>query len=400
MSLNFIRPAPYPPRPRAETNKDPAQSSDSLSGFGVNAHFFRPSDGAPLMSQRDLDFIQGAGFCRVRMDLLWSQVEKTPGVFNFQRYDAVIDNLLRRGIRPMVILGLGNPLYSSDGSIQSPSARVAFERYAREVVRHYQGQGLLYELVNEPNHPDFWKPTPDPKAYMAMTGELLPQLRTLDSSAHFVAPSTAGAPPDYLETCFRSGLLNWVDGVTIHPYQTYYKTPPYKRNPEAVAHEMQETRVLIDRYAPPGKHIPILLGEWGYSSIPTEVDEKTQARYMARQFLLGLLYGCPVNIWYDWKGNINGTYQLREKEDNFGLVNASPVVQAKPAYFAMRDLSRSLAGKQLVKRLSSQPDDYILQFSDRAQTTLALWTSQEPHSVIIEGKQFLLTGAPAYLTIA
>jgi hypothetical protein len=393
-NISFWTPVRGRPLFCASASSLPANNS-AVDSLGVNVHFFTSKDGQPLTTEH-LNMIQQAGFHRVRMDLLWSQVEQKPGVFDFSAYDKIIQGLLKRGIRPMIILGLGNPLYASGLTVQNPKAAVGFERYAKEVVKHYQGLGPIYELVNEPNHPLFWKPMPNVNEYMGMARELLPQLRALDSSAHFVAPSTAGAPRDYLERCFQKGLLNDVDGVTIHPYQTFYKTAPLKRPPEAFEPEMRMTRNLIDCYAPPGKHIPILLGEWGYSSIPNEVDEKTQANFLVRQSLLGMMYGSPVNIWYDWKGNVAGDYKSQEKEDNFGLVGVSSSLPPKPAYFAMQELSRVLKGKHYQKRLPSAENDYLLKFSDGKKSTLVSWTSTQSHQAIMNGQPIQLTGKPRF----
>lgn len=374
----------------------PWSAPPSTDTLGVNVHFFRPGDGALLATDRDLDMIQQAGFRKVRMDLLWSEVEKQLGVFDFRRYDWAIQGLLKRGIQPMIILGLGNPLYAA-GSTLEPAYRVqpAFERYALETVKHYRGQGLIYELINEPNHAEFWQPCPDVNAYMKLACRLLPALKGADPTAWLAAPSTAGAPPDFLEACFRQGLLQLVDGVTIHPYQAFHKTFPTNRNPETFEAEYQRTRELVDRYAPPGRHIPVLLGEWGYSSATGEVDEQTQARYLVRQALLGMMYGTPVNIWYDWKSDIDGGDQ-DSKEYRFGLVNLA--LEPKPAWYAMRELSQNLAGKRFIRRLPSTPEDYLLEFGNGANTTLVAWTSGVSHWINLpSGRRLLTTGTPAYV---
>jgi len=395
-SLNSLTQQAYiPPINRLRPISSPL--APALDSAGVNVHFFTTKEGYPLTTERDLDAIQQAGFHRVRLDLLWSQVEKKPGSFDFKAYDEVIRGLLKRGIQPMIILGLGNPLYANDVSIQDPKAALGFERYAKEAVKHYQGFGLIYELVNEPNHPLFWKPEPNAQEYMNLAKDLLPKLRVIDPTARFVAPSTAGAPRDYLERCFQQGLLNDVDAVTIHPYQTFYPDEPKVRPPETFEREMRQTRTLIDCYAPKGKHIPIILGEWGYSSIPKEVDEKTQANYLVRQFLLGAMYGSPVNIWYDWRGSSDGAYVPGDKESNFGLVRNDGPSSPKLAYFSMQELSKSLYGKRFTGRFPSQENDYLLRFTDsRGRSTLASWTSGVSHTVMLGKKPVLLTGKPGY----
>jgi hypothetical protein len=399
MSISYFPPASRFPVSSQPSYNRPAQNRLAnrplaTDALGVHIHFFRPGDGALLATDRDLDMIQMAGFRKVRMDLLWGEVEKQPGIFDFRRYDWAIQGLLKRGIQPMLILGLGNPLYAK-GLTLEPKYRVqpAFERYALETVKHYRGLGLTYELVNEPNHPEFWQPKPDVNAYMNVARRLLPALKATDPTARLVAPSTAGAPLDFLAACFQQGLLNLVDGVTIHPHQNFYQTFPFNRNPETFEAEYQRTRALVDRYAPAGKHIPILLGEWGYSTATGEVDEQTQARYLARQALLGMMYGTPVNIWYDWKSDIIGS-DRDTKEDRFGIVNTS--LWPKPAWFAMQELSRNLAGKRFIQRLPSAPTDYLLEFGNGVNTTLVSWTSGLSHWVNSPYGQRLLTGSPTY----
>lgn len=340
-----------------------------------------------------------AGFRRVRMDLLWREVEKQPGIFDFRKYDWAIQGLLRRGIRPMVILGLGNPAYSPDLTIQPPLVQAGFERYAEAAVRHFKGFNLIYELVNEPNHPEFWQPKPDVTEYMRLANRILPRLKAIDPGAFIAAPSTAGAPLPFLEACFRQGLLSLVDGVTIHPYQAFYDSPPKNRIPESVDREYQQTKALIQRYAPLGKQIPLLLGEWGYSSAIGEVSEQEQGMYMVRQALLGMMYGAPVNIWYNWKGGIQGQGpNPADKELNFELLH--PNMVPKPAYFAMCELTRRLGDKQYVGRQPALPGDYILKFNQPntmpLQTTYACWTIQPPHRINLNGRTVLLTARPNY----
>lgn len=375
------------------------QSPLANDALGVNVHFFRLGDGFPLVTERDLDMLQQAGFRRVRMDLLWREVEKQPGVFNFQKYDWAIQGLLKRGIRPMVIIGLGHPSYSPGLTIQPSWVQAGFERYAEETVKHFKGLNLIYELVNEPNHPEFWQPKPDAAEYMKLAKRLLPRLKSIDPNAFIAAPSTAGAPLPFLETCFRQGLLSLVDGVTIHPYQAFYELPPKNRIPEFVERDYQLTQALIQKYAPPGKQIPLIFGEWGYSSALNEISEQQQAIYMTRQALLGMMYGTPINIWYNWKGGIEGqSSDPTNKELNFELVHTNLV--PKPAYYAIGQLTRRLSNKQYAGKEPSLPGDYILKFTNSqmspSQTTYACWTIQPPHWINLMGRMILLTPKPCY----
>ncbi|UCH34370.1 MAG: cellulase family glycosylhydrolase, partial [Armatimonadota bacterium] len=180
-------------------------------GLGVNIHF----TGEPA---RDLDMIQAAGFKFIRMDFTWAAIEKEKGVYGFEPYDQLTDGLEKRGIRALYILDYGNSLYESDQSVRTEEGRQAFARFAAAAAGRYRGRGIIWELWNEPNI-GFWKPQPSVDDYMKLAKAVFPAIRQADAGALCVAPATSGIPMDFLEECFRQGLLDLVDGVTVHPYR-------------------------------------------------------------------------------------------------------------------------------------------------------------------------------------
>jgi polysaccharide biosynthesis protein PslG len=379
----------------------------ATQGLGVNIHF---SD--PLMA--DVRMIQGAGFKHVRMDFLWEKIETAPGVYNFAVYDGLIKALLQHGITPLVILGGNHRLYAKSPTdagfqgITSAKDREAFTRFATAAVKHYAGLGLQYELWNEPNHPQFWKPKPDVHQYMQLAKMVLPALRQADPTAKFIGPGASGVPLPFIEQCLKEGLLPLVDGISVHPYQAYNPGPNPNRAPEMMATELQELRDLLARYAklsdPNKASMPILFSEWGYSTaLGEQLSPQTQGAYCARSALLSMAEKLPLNIWYDWKED--GT-DPANKEHHFGTV--SPTLQPKPAYYAMQQLTQQLQGLRYVKRLPlPNPNDYVLVFngpdplqSGHVKTVLAVWTaSDQPHTIPIAGqsKPLLLTGMPQYV---
>lgn len=361
---------------------------------GVNVHCFMPGTGIPLVNETDFNLIQAAGFKKVRLDILWSEVEKQPGIYDFSKYDWIIGQLQRRGIQPMAILGLGNPLYAKGLTIQPGTTQKAFERYAVATVDHFKGKNFIWELVNEPNHTYFWQPQPNPDEYMSLARALLPVLKAIDPSGFIAAPSVAGVPLDFLTRCFQLGLLSLVDGVTIHPYQAF----PTNKLPENFAEKYAQAKSLMQAYMPPGKDIPLLIGEWGYSTALGEVDEQTQANFLVRQALLGFLHGSPVNIWYDWKGDINGGGNPANKEHNFGLVDSN--LRLKPAYQAMRNMSQVLNGLSFSQRLPSSPNDYLLQFANNRRSTIAAWTTGTPHRVTLGNQILPVSAKPIFYNLS
>jgi hypothetical protein len=199
-------------------------------------------------------------------------------------------------------------------------------------------------------------------------------IREVEPRATIIGPASSGFPWEFLETFLKSGMLQYLDAVSVHPYRNPHSPP------ETAASDYQKLRTLIERYAPTSKkdRIPILSGEWGYSTHKGGVSLETQAAFAARQQLSNLLNGVPLSIWYDWK---NDGPDPKENEHNFGTVLAD--LKTKPAYVAIQTLTRELSGYRIARRISLSGDkDFVLLCASHAGgQKLAAWTLGEPHEV-------------------
>ena len=135
---------------------------------------------------------------------------------------------------------------------------------------------MLWEIWNEPNG-NFWSPKPDAQQYTALALATARAIREADPQATIIGPASSGFPWEFLETFLKSGVLEDLDAVSVHPY----REP--NRPPETAAADYQKLRTLIARYAPPARQdrIPILSGEWGYSTWKRGVTLETQAAFAA-----------------------------------------------------------------------------------------------------------------------
>ena len=97
----------------------------------------------------------------------------------------------------------------------------------------------------------------------------------------------------FLELCFKAGCLEYWSAVSVRI--TYRQS-----DPETVAGEYRKVRELIAKYNPTGRKIPIISGEWGYSSVWKNFAESRQAKYLPRELLTNIANDVPLSIWYDW----------------------------------------------------------------------------------------------------
>ncbi len=337
-------------------------------GFGVNIHF----TGLP----HDLRMIAEAGFKFIRMDLVWSRIEKTKGVYDFKGsgYDSLTLGCEKLGIRVLYILDYSNELYESDRSVRTKAGRKAFADFAETAAKRYAGKGILWEIWNEANIKQFWTPQPSVDDYCKLVEAAASRIRNADPSGQVVAGATSQIPLEWLEGCFKNGLLNWIDVLSVHPYRS--------QPPETVIQDYAKLRGLIARYAPTGKRIPVISGEWGYSNLnwdKSRLTEQQQADYLVRMFLINSYQKIPVSIWYDWKND--GT-DSNEREHQFGTVK--PDLDPKAAYLAVKVLSSTLAGYSIQQKLDlGNENDFAFMLTNGNREAVAFWTVGPRHKVTL-----------------
>jgi hypothetical protein len=351
--------------------------TDPVAGMGVNIHFYDARPG-------ELEMLSRAGFQWVRMDFHWDKTEPMPGMFDFSAQDRLLANLDKLHIHALFILDYTNRLYDGGKPSCTDEGRAAFSRWAVAAVKHFKGRGVIWEVWNEPNGSWFWQPKANADDYAKLAFVASASIHQAAPDETIIGPALAGSDPAFLETVLKTGVLRYRSGVSIHPYSQ-------RDAPEKEDHAYAEVKTLIAKYAPPGKNIPVICGECGYSTTSQGVREEVQGQFLARQFLNNMLEGIPLTIWYDWSND--GT-NPQDKESNFGIVRnayqASPPApnahEPKPAYLAAQAYAKELSGFHLLRRLTDRigSDAYVLVFTRGAETCFVAWTtSPSPHAVQI-----------------
>lgn len=291
--------------------------------FGVNIHFTQETPG-------ELAMIRAAGFTWVRMDFHWGAIERKKGEYDFSAYERLAAGLERNGLKALFILDYGNGLYDGGLAPHTDEGRAAFARWAAASAKRFAGRGYLWEMWNEPNI-HFWKPKPDVTNYIALALATGRAIREAAPGEAYIGPATSLVDLKFIEPCLQAGLLAYWDAVSVHPYR--------QEPPMGVTNDYAKLRALIAQHAPPGRTIPILSGEWGYSAAWKNYDEAKQGERVTQQFTVNRAEGIPLSIWYDWHDDGRDP---KEPEHHFGLVahektgDAKQPYRPKPAYEAAR----------------------------------------------------------------
>ena len=243
----------------------PAGKSNLMADLGVAIHF--PMYPNYIIDTAALDAVRRAGFSWVRMDLFWSDIERTPGVYNFANFDALLAALETRGLKALFILAYSNTLHSDCPpghppeycfvyGPQSPPTIHAFGNYAEAAARHFAGHGVRYEVWNEPNIATFWKPVPDANHYSALAREAIDRVHTGDPSALVTTAGLSSFDFKFLRGVLTAGGGATADAIGIHPYRYIA--------PETATDEIVHMRAIVSAGLSPA--VPIWDTEWGYSS--------------------------------------------------------------------------------------------------------------------------------------
>ena len=359
------------PVPAGERSPVPPPSATALPDtVGYEIHFTDPQPG-------ELELIRDSGVRWVRMDAIWQGGERTAGVYNFSPYDRLLTALDQHQLKAVLILDYGNPLYDKGAPPSSDVAVQAFAQWAAAAVSRFKGRGVIWEMWNEP--PTSGYPAAKLNAYIKLALATGAAIKAVAPDEQFIGPASPGADVGYAVGCLRGGMSRYWTAVSIHPYQA---------TPEAFLHYVSGLKAAV---AP----LPLYSSEWGYSTAggpnyDVVPDEATQAKYLAREFLVNAMSGIGLSIWYDWKDDGAGP---NNKQHHFGVVHQD--LSVKPAYTATKVLTSKFAGYSFSNRVSASrgpnaAGDYVLAFepvSGPGATKYAVWTTGGPHTVSIPVEQ-------------
>ena len=300
--------------------------------------------------------------------MFWADIETHAGVYNFSWYDQLVASLKARGMAAHFILCYGNAVYTGTDWFQPPrtlAATQGFANFAWAAAVHYAGQGVHFEIWNEPDVAAFWNP-PDAAAYSGP----VPDRRRAGPRGGRGGGGVLRRPgrpgPRFLDGMVTNQGSGKVNAVAIHPYR--------HEIPEGLTNDMAAWRAALAAAFP--AHAPAVWStEEGYSSAwygdgTLPANRTTQAKLGVRQILTGLGLGLPVQIVFDLRDV--GT-DAANPEQNFGVVTAS--YQPKPLTAAVQTLLNACKGHTFSGILPSPKSDvHILKFEGPSDTLLVMWS--------------------------
>src|SRR3954454_16496286 len=119
--------------------------------------------------QRDIKGIAATGVSWVRTDFLWGVGEPKQGTYRWDRYDRLVDGVRQHDLHLLGVVAY-NPAWNRPAGTDNkyaPTDVQAYAAFAGAAAARYAPKGVhTWEIWNEPNTSAFWKPKPDPDAYV------------------------------------------------------------------------------------------------------------------------------------------------------------------------------------------------------------------------------------------
>jgi hypothetical protein len=302
----------------------PTHQSAPILGFSISTAMY----GDDETLEHELDGAANVGATWVRVPFDWSSVEAVRGVYDWRYVDRMVAQATARGLHVLAVPSY-TPAWARVPDIRSthgaPEDVHEFAGFVDAAAARYVPRGIVaWEIWNEPNAIDFWKPAPDPAKYAEL-------LRLSAAAVHRVSRSaivltgglspaadatdlTRVAEPVFLRALYDAGAMSGVDAIALHPYSF----PRRPADPSSAFSRMPIIRDLMVRHGDAAKKI--WLTEFG---APTgtgigAITETQQASDIKSAYEMARSWGWVAGMFlYELR---DGGTDISDLDQNFGII--------------------------------------------------------------------------------
>jgi hypothetical protein len=301
--------------------------------FGFNDNWTLPS----VLGQ--LGRATAIGAEAARFNIAWAGVEPSRDTYRWGAYDQIYQEMLRHGVRPLLILAYA-PCWAQDdpgrcSPVGSPRGDEIDEyaQFAALAARRYP-RALAIEVWNEPNWTHFWAPKPDPARYSRLVRAAADAVHATGTGVPVILAGNAPLSNDgddgramsfdgFLRRVYAEGGIGAADAVSHHIYFGQVRD-------RILTMRQQIGRLRAVMAAHGDGSLPLWITEVGLSSTE-ETDLAGQGAGLAEIYeTLRRIENIPVVIFHKL---IEGEDALGPGIDHRGIIDVR--AEPKPAYCAL-----------------------------------------------------------------
>ncbi|WP_234407707.1 hypothetical protein [Pseudomonas bohemica] len=361
-----------------------AAGADDTFILGVDTHLMNRN----TLPAKALQLLQDAGVDSVRDDAYWSSAEPRRGLMKIEpSWQTYLGQTQEHRLRPLLVLGYGNPFYDNYAKPRKPIVRDGYSNYVSFVTRQLSDNVDFYEIWNEwdrenPVDPAFGKD------YSVMVEEAARRIRANQRPMLILAGAVTSQGMDlgFADRLVESGILNFVDGLSLHPY--VHCRSDERNTPENWIAWLRRINDDLKDKTRNNAPVPLYLTEMGWPSNEGRcgVDEKTQAAFLARSFFLAQTVPNIKGMW--WNGLLDDGPDNTDPEQNFGLLHQD--LSVKQAYLTLKAISPTLHQFRYDAEKSREIDSqYLLRFARGSEQIMVAWTAGYPRSIKVDASSVL-----------
>ncbi|WP_158560688.1 sugar-binding protein [Paenibacillus contaminans] len=396
------------------TDTDPTAAASSPFGISTHLAWENPQGWTPELSE----LLRRAGAKNFRDEIPWEAVEYEKGQYRKPaNRDAYMQRTQQDGLKPFIILDYTNPFYDQNSTPYTDAGRQGYADYGKALLDLYGNRIEWVEVYNEFNggFGDRGNGPADsrPDYYYKLLKKTYETIKAARPDVTVVGMATAGTPLGWMEEVFKLGGLQYMDAVSIHPYQS-------QRPPDGIVDAARNVQSLIRQYNQ-GQLKPLWFTEIGWPTYNggIGITENTQADYVVRTHVQALGEGVEKVFWYDL---MNDGMKADYHEENFGLLRNANDPQGqftpKPSYAAYAAMTRELIGAQFVETENIAAGISSYKFAKDGRSIRIVWANAPVQAAIhtdsaiqvadmmgntetftpLDGKVYVtLTGEPVYI---
>lgn len=276
----------------------------------------------------------------------WAKTEKKAGEYSWQWMDHIVEDAVKKGLKPWIQTGYGNTIYPGAGGENlgagmplSKEGNAAYERWVAAMVTRYRDVVFDWEVWNEPNFGDNAVNTPEITAeFNLRTGRIIKEIQP---EARISALALGHINLEFVERFFK--YIAGHNGCGLFHDVTYHD---YVYNPDSNKLAVYKMRQIVEKYAP---GLIMRQGENGAPSVQYaggaladhSWSEFSQAKWDTRRMLENLGNDIESSVFSIAEMQYTGNGPISKKNTK-GLLETRPdntVVRPKTAYYAVQHVT-------------------------------------------------------------
>ncbi|MBU4458229.1 MAG: beta-galactosidase [Candidatus Omnitrophica bacterium] len=257
-------------------------------------------------SQDDLKkaaaLMRECGISFVRLDFLWNDIESEHGQFDFSKYDHIVSLLTDNGIE---ILGLLS--YSADWAGPSwnspPYKNETFVNYASMVIERYRDKVKYWEIWNEPDDEQYWRPQDGMVRYTSLLKDVYIAAKDIDPDCKILNGGLSKYITISLKKIYKNGGREYFDILAIHPFVNPLNPIDkarvkgiYKGCKRIMKENDDDKKIWFTELGCPGVVSPSKSNSWWLGMSPTEEQQAEWVKKIYTEIILQMP-DCDKIFW-------------------------------------------------------------------------------------------------------